>query len=417
MEPFHRILVITPAQLGDVLLCTPLIRAARARWPAARIDVLGFARTLDLLAGNPDVGELIEIPPGRDRRAQLRQAWKLRRRYDLALVTRPSDRSHLYGIVCARTRSAVLPDHGPGRFWKRWVAQHGTVPAPGTHQVLHKLQLLGPWADPPAALSLQPPPGALLPPDIDARISHPCVVVHAPSMWRYKQWPAEHFRRVVDGLLADGVQVILTGSGSSHDRSQVEQVRGTDALPGVLDVSGRLTMRQMRTLLERAAAYVGPDTSVTHLAAAVGIPIVTMFGPTSPQDFGPWPADHPPTQPWLRRAGRQQVGNIVVLQGPDLPDRQCVPCNRMGCDNHHASASQCLQQLEPERVLAELKTMLAQRRTGGDVRAQAPKLSAPPGKALPSAPVSAVQCMVSSAASRPATLPRAPSVKAGITER
>ena len=61
MERFRRILVITPAQLGDVLLCTPLIRAARERWPEARIDVLGFKKTLDLLTGNPDVGELIEI--------------------------------------------------------------------------------------------------------------------------------------------------------------------------------------------------------------------------------------------------------------------------------------------------------------------------------------------------------------------
>jgi heptosyltransferase-3 len=358
MEPFRRILVITPAQLGDVLLCTPLIRAARERWPDARIDVLGFARTLELLAGNPDVDESIEIPAASGRGAQLLQAWKLRKHYDLALVTRTGDRSHLYGIVCARTRSALLPGSGPGSFWKRRMAQHGIVPTPPTHQVLQKLQLLGPWVDPPAALSLVPPAAAPLPAAMEARIAHPCVVVHAPSMWRYKQWPAEHFRRVVDGLSADGVQVILTGSDSSSDQSQIEQVRGIDALPGPLDVSGQLTMPQVRTLLERVDAYVGPDTSVTHLAAAVGVPIVTLFGPTSPQDFGPWPRNHPPVQPWLRRADRQQIGNIVVLQGPDLPDRACVPCNRMGCSNHHASPSHCLQALEPERVLAELRMML-----------------------------------------------------------
>ena len=289
MEQFRRILVVTPAQLGDVLLCTPLIRATRARWPDARVDVLGFAGTLELLTGNPDVGELIEIPAASGRGAQLRQAWKLRRRYDLALVTRTGDRSHLYGIVCARTRSALLPDSGPGSYWKRRMAQHGIVPAPQTHQVLQKLQLLKPWVDPPAALSLLPPVAAPLPPAIEARIAHPCVVVHVPSMWRYKQWPPEHFRRVVEGLLADGVQVVLTGSGSSGDRSQVEQVLGNDALPGLLDVSGQLTMPQLHTLLQRADAYLGPDTSVTHLAAAVGVPIVTLFGPTNPQDFGPWP--------------------------------------------------------------------------------------------------------------------------------
>ena len=362
MQSVRRILVITPAQLGDVLLCTPLIRSARARWPAARIDVLGFARTLELLVGNPDVGELIEIPAASGRRAQLRQAWTLRRHYDLALVTRTGDRSHLYGIVCARIRSALLPGDGPGRFWKRWMAQHAITPAPSTHQVLQKLQLLEPWADSPKALALVPPAAEPLPAAIEARITHPCVVVHVPSMWRYKQWPPEHFRRVVDGLLADGVQVILTGSDSSKDRAQIEQVRGGDALPGLLDVSGRLTMPQLRTLLERVDAYVGPDTSVTHLAAAVGVPIVTLFGPTSPQDFGPWPRDHPPVQPWLRRADRQQIGNVVVLQGPDLPERACVPCNRMGCGDHHASPSHCLQALQPERVLAELSLVLQRQR-------------------------------------------------------
>jgi heptosyltransferase-3 len=376
MEHFQRILVITPAQLGDVLLCTPLIHLARARWPDARIDVLGFARTLELLAGNPDVSELIEIPATGGRGAQLRQAWKLRRRYDLALVTRSSDRSHLYGIVCARIRSAVIPGGGPGSYWKRRMAQHGLVPAPQTHQVLQKLQLLEPWVDPPATLSLLPPAAAPLPPAIEARIARPCVVVHVPSMWSYKQWPPEHFRRVVEGLLADEVQVILTGADSPNDRSQIEQMLGTDTLPGVLDVSGQLSIAQLSTLLQRADAYLGPDTSVTHLAAAVGVPIVTVFGPTNPQDFGPWPRHHPATQPWRQRAGRQQVGNIVVLQGPDLPGRTCVPCNQMGCGNRHDSPSQCLLQLEPERVLSELRLTLQRAGVKQDGRAAASRSAA-----------------------------------------
>jgi heptosyltransferase-3 len=207
-------------------------------------------------------------------------------------------------------------------------------------------------------VSLFPPAAEPLPPAIEARIVHPCVVVHVPSMWRYKQWPAEHFRRVVEGLLSDGVHVVLTGSGSSNDRALVEQVRGAEAQPGLHDVSGQLTMPQLRTLLQHADAYLGPDTSVTHLAAALGIPIVTLFGPTNPQDFGPWPQNHPATQPWQRRAGRQQVGNIVVLQGPDLPGRACVPCNQMGCEHRHDSSSHCLQELEPERVLSQLRFML-----------------------------------------------------------
>ena len=61
---FQRILVICTRQIGDVLLTTPLIHAAKRRWPGAAIDVLGFAGTLGMLKGNPDVHQLVEVPPG-----------------------------------------------------------------------------------------------------------------------------------------------------------------------------------------------------------------------------------------------------------------------------------------------------------------------------------------------------------------
>lgn len=357
-QPMRRILVVIPAQIGDVFNCTPLIRAARLRWPQASIDVLGFAGTMGLLAGNPDVSACIEIARSQGLAAQLRQALRLWRRYDLAFVTRTSDRAHLYGFVAARKRSASVPATGPGSSWKRWAAQHWHTAQYGRNDVLEKLRLIGPWAPAPAAVSLTPPAAQPLPAEIEAQLRHPLVVVQVPSMWRYKQWPVAHFRRVVEGLLADGVQVVLTGSGSDNDRRLVDQVGDLAAAPALLNVAGHFNLSQVRGLLEQADAYLGPDTSVTHLAAAVGTPIVTVYGPSLPDAFGPWPRDHTATQPWARRAQRQHVRNIVLLQGADLPGQTCVPCNRMGCANRHDSESQCLSSLEPERVLVELRSVL-----------------------------------------------------------
>jgi heptosyltransferase-3 len=361
-DPIRRILVVAPAQLGDVLICTPLIRAARQRWPGADIDVLGFAGTLELLAGNADVTRWIEIPRAQGLGAQLRQAAQLWRRYDLAFVTRTTDRAHLYGVLSARRRSAMVPAAGqPGSRWKRWAAHHRFVPDKRVHQVIEKLQLIGPWLDLPAQVSVQAPAPQALPPELEQALRHPLAVVQVPSMWRYKQWPAAHYRAVVEGLLADGVQVVLTGSGSAHDRGLVAQVAGAGQAPDLIDVSGRLGLRQVRTLLERADAYLGPDTSVTHLAATVGVPIVSVFGPSLPDSFGPWPQPHAATQPWARRASQQQVQRIVLLQGEDLPGRQCVPCGRMGCTNRHDSESHCLVTLAPARVLAEMRSILRRR--------------------------------------------------------
>lgn len=356
-----RILIVVTAQLGDVLLCAPLAAAARARWPGASVDVLGFKGTLALLEGNPDVAQRIEV----DRRArvgaQLRQAWRLRRRYDLAFVTRGGDRAHVYGLVMARRRSVLVPVAGPGHRWKRWIAQHTLPVFPRRHQVLEKLHLLDPWGGPQGPVAVVPPAPAALPAGLESRLRAPFAVVQVPSMWRYKRWPAAHFRTLIDSLVGDGLQVLLTGSGVAEDRAQVDEVLQGRARDGdaVIDLAGTLSLPQVRTLLGRCAVYVGPDTSVTHLAAAVGAPIVSFYGPTDPQDFGPWPNGHGPTQPWQARAARQQVGRIVLLQGPDLPERTCVPCRAMGCENHRDSASHCLDRLAPERVLDEVRRLRA----------------------------------------------------------
>lgn len=356
-----RILIVITAQLGDVLLAAPLAAAARERWPGASVDVLGFKGTLALLEGNPDIAARIEVDRRAGVGAQLRQAWQLRRHYDLAFVTRGGDRAHVYGLVMARRRSVLVPVAGPGSRWKRWIAQHTLPVFPRRHQVLEKLHLLDPWGGPRGPVSVTPPAGSALPEEIERRLRRPCAVVQVPSMWRYKRWPAAHYQALVDGLVADGVQVLLTGSSAPEDRAQVDAVRAglTHGGDDVLDLAGRLSLPQVRTLLGRCAVYVGPDTSVTHLAAAVGVPVVSFYGPTDPQDFGPWPNGHDAAQPWAARATRQQVGRIVVLQGPDLPQRSCVPCRAMGCENHRDSASHCLDHLMPERVLDEVRRQLA----------------------------------------------------------
>ena len=360
MEDFARILFVVPGQLGDVLLATPAIRAAREHWPAARIDVLGYEGTLDLLQGNPDLDRLIEMPTGRSHwPATLKLALRLWRRYDFALALRTGDRGHLAALLAAGRRSVLWPADAGAWHWKRRLAHHGFVAAADTSAVLAGVELLRPWFDPPTTLSVQPPPPEPLPAGLEAQLRRPCVIVHPPSMWRYKQWPLAGYRRVVEALLSDGTQVVLSGGASANDMASAEALRDAGDEPDLIVAAGRLRMRQLRALMARADAYVGPDSSVTHLAAAVGLPVVAMYGPSQPQHFGPWPRGHAPQQPWQRRAQRQQVGRVVLLQGPDRPDRpSCVPCNGMGCDQHRDSPSHCLESLSPERVLAEVRALL-----------------------------------------------------------
>ncbi|HMA06827.1 MAG TPA: glycosyltransferase family 9 protein [Ramlibacter sp.] len=347
-----RILVVATRQIGDVLLTTPLIRAAKARWPQARIDVLGFAGTLGMLRGNPDLAELIESPARLGWRGTVSLLRRLWRRYDLALVTQPGDRAHLMAWVAGRQRSGIIPEHGGSNWWKRALLTHVVVSAGDlgeVHVVAEKLALLRPWVaaedrNEPVAV----PPAAPLPAEIQSQLRAGFLVIHAPSMWPYKQWPMAHFRILARQLLARGLQVVLTGGGAQRDRDCVETLLDLAAAPQLLAVAGRLDFNQLVTLFNQAALYIGPDTSVSHLAAACGVPTLAIFGPTNPQRWAPWPNDkrESPVR-WVRAAASQTVGNVTLLQGSP----SCVPCGRAGCEDHLQSRSDCLVSITPQRVL------------------------------------------------------------------
>lgn len=354
-DKIHRVLVILTRQIGDVLLSTPLIHAARQRWPHAQIDVLGFAGTLAVLHGNPDVSGFVEVQPG----AGWRQSWplirRIWRRYDLALICEYNDRAHLYGWIAARRRSGQVPHQWTLSWWKRLLLSHAAgfdaVPA---HLVLEKLKVIAPWVQSFPRIDLVPPAARALPEDVQARLQPRFVVIQAPSLVRYKQWPPAHYAELAQALARRGIQVLLTGSGSEADRHCTAEVARRADAALVLDLAGRLDFGQLVTLLRGAALYVGPDTSITHLAAACGTPIVALFGPSDPRQWGPWPQGSTVRQPYVQRQDVQREGRAILLQGP----QPCVPCRQSGCERHDASRSECLETMSPQRVLEQVDRIL-----------------------------------------------------------
>lgn len=361
MKPAPRtVLVVVTRQIGDVLLTTPLLRRARQLWPQARIDVLGFEGTLAILHGNPDVNELIPLAAGSGWSAARSLARRIWRRYDLAIIAEFSDRAHLAGWLASRQRTGLLPpeEDGRGQRIKRALLAHAVTSAGDRgdlHVVEEKLRLLDPWHPGGAASRAQvtaPMPKGL-PDTLASRLASGYVVVHAPSMWTYKQWPRPYFSRLIAGLVAEGRQVVLTGGPGQGDRELVAGLVREHEGRNVID-AGLLDFNQLTWLLASARLYVGPDTSVSHLAAATGVPVIAIFGPTNPLRWAPWPAGDNPV--WFARAEPvQQLGNVTLLQGT-LP---CVPCGRAGCEDHRDSGSDCLQQITPDIVLAQARAKLA----------------------------------------------------------
>ena len=113
-------------------------------------------------------------------------------------------------------------------------------------------------------------------------------VIHAAPMFRYKQWTLEGWRALAAWLAARGLSVIATGGPGEAERRYLDEV-WSGAAP-VRRARWPADWPQLAGLLAKARVYIGPDTSVTHLAAAAGCPTVALYGPTDPRLWGPWPA-------------------------------------------------------------------------------------------------------------------------------
>ena len=350
----RRILVVVTRRIGDVLLATPLIRSLKQAWPDARIEALVFAGTEGVLAANPDLDAVHTVPerPGIARHVAL--AARLFKRYDLALSLLPGDRPTLYAGLAGRRSIGLLLDQ-PGQRWKqRFLDQWVALDAGNMHTVRAYLQLAAALGIPAASevvVSWSAEDAAA----VDALLDKPCAslaVLHPYPKFRYKMWHEQGWIDVARWLLDNGFRVVLTGSPAADERAYVDAI--AQQLPdSVINAAGQLTLGGTAALLSRAQFYVGPDTAITHMAAATGVPTIALFGPTDPVKWGPWPQQHPAaTNPW-RRLGDQRNGHVQLLQGRAA----CVPCGHEGCERHVGSVSDCLLAIPVTAVINCLKTM------------------------------------------------------------
>lgn len=350
-----RVLVVVTRRIGDVLLATPVIESLKNEWPKAEIDVLVFEGTQGFLTGNPHVHRVLTVRERPSLLEQIRFGASILRRYELALSLLPGDRPTVYAWLAGRRSAGLLEDSSKSR-WKRslldtWVPFDNT----DTHTVRMYLALL-------EAVGVRAS-AKVLPAwtrDDERLVEHllaplagaPYAVIHAYPKFRYKMWTYEGWSEVAAALRTRGLAIVLTGSPAADEKDYVGRLGRL--VPDALDLSGALSLGATALVLSRAAVYVGPDTAITHAAAALGIPTVAIYGPTNPVKWGPWPARQPvEANPWTR-IGSQSAGNVRLVQGSGA----CVPCGLEGCDRHVLSASACLTGLPSERVIAAVSDLL-----------------------------------------------------------
>ena len=373
-----KVLFIATRQIGDVLVTTPLISKARELWPDAEFHFLGYRGKLEMLHGNPDITEVIETSDRPGFGEYLALFNRLFQRYDLAVVTQPSDRAYLYGLVAAFRRVGILGGHPQGNgaqdkskrnksekqnAWKKFICMHTVdVDYFKQHVITEKLGLLEAFYKNPIELfakpiSVTPPAGEPLNPVIASEIKQPYVVVHPGPLTAYKRWPLAYWQKLITYLVKQGYQVVLSASPAKQDiqlNHDIISLLGDESKKQVINAAGKLSIPQAGTLIRGAALYIGVDTSITHLAAACNTPTIALLGATPPTNFGPWPNGFIGEQPYQLRARTQTIGNVTILQGPG----ECVPCRKAGCLDKADSYSECLDLLEPQQVIEAIQKAL-----------------------------------------------------------
>ena len=375
-----KVLFIATRQIGDVLVTTPLISQARELWPDAEFHFLGYRGKLEMLKGNPDIAQTIETSDRPKPKEYLSLFFKLFQRYDLAVVTQPSDRAYFYGLVAAYRRVGVLGGHPQGltekdrarksksdkqNAWKKFICLHTVdVDYFAQHVITEKLRLLEIFYKNSQdifskSISVTAPAGDPITPSIASQLHSPYVVVHPGPLTAYKRWPLAYWQTLLTWIAKQGWQIVLSASPAKQDlqlNKDILSLLDEETRNHVVDTAGLLSIAQAGTLIPGAIAYVGVDTSITHLAAACNTPTIALFGPTPPTNFGPWPNGFIGMQPYALRARSQTVGNVTILQGPG----ECVPCRKAGCEDHANSKSECLDQLEPNQVIEALQKAINQ---------------------------------------------------------
>ncbi|MDD4932628.1 MAG: glycosyltransferase family 9 protein [Methylacidiphilaceae bacterium] len=321
--PVRKILILKFSSLGDVIQALPVAAGLRRRWPSAEIHWMAFGPYRDLLANHPAIDRFVEFPrrretPGGLFRDLARCVAAVRQeRYDLLLDMQGLLRS---GLLCFLS--------GAKRRIGPWNGREGSIllyrervmppPPPAQERYLAFLRYLRVPAGPPDyGLKAEPL-------DIPGLRKGAYVVLHPYARWKTKLWPWRYYGELVRSL--PHLSFVVMGIGPWFPLEE----------KNVVDLRGPIPLQRMMALLGNAAATIGPDSGPAHLAAALGVPTLMLFGPTD----------------WRESAA---VGeNVRVLSAGTT----CAPCWRTTCPQPRPVA--CLSDIPPARVRQELEEICAE---------------------------------------------------------
>lgn len=340
------ILVIQLGDIGDVILNLPCFRALRECYPESNIVVAVRGKAADLLGDCPWIDDVISVNPQKENifKTTLRQIEFVRRlrnfHFDLAIDMRTGTRGAIMAFLSGASqrigqfaedgtlwRNRVfsdlycyefIPDQYVADFCLDFFEQFGVVAKERKPQ-LH------------VAREREEEASSLLQSE-NVPLDKPVVALQPFSLWQYKEWGEDKYVALIRNIINKyDVSVIITGSPEERERAAAIVNK---CGPGVFNLAGKTSLALLAAVLKHCGLFVGVDSAGVHIAAAVGTPTVSIFGPSSPKSWAPRGPEH-----------------IVVQK-----NFSCLPCRQKGCEGKEYS--RCLDELSLDEVLPSIHKQL-----------------------------------------------------------
>ena len=367
-KPLHvsRILLIQLGDIGDVVWFLPVLRVVHERYPEAEVSVLVREGNGSLLLAGVLPPKVFEVRKGKrgltdHLRSSLGLVRDLRReRFDLVFDFRGHERgAYMAFLTGAPIRAALYYHNLPwlrNHLFTHLVSPTGE-PMAGVGAADQSLFILRAFgietgsAVPELCLSEEVRlraanilAGEGIPPAAEASCggegdgtgagaNGSWVTVNPFSLWSYKEWGLLKWVQIIDWLWGEfGIAVVIVGAPAEGERAGE---LGSLCAGKVYNLAGKTTLAELAGILQLSRLHIGVDSAAPHIAAAVGMPTVTIYGPSD----------------WRYWAPPGERNRVVV------PDMACAPCHLKGCEG--SGVSRCLDTLPVERVQAVIREALS----------------------------------------------------------
>jgi len=334
-----RLLIVKLSSLGDVVHALPTLAALRRASPDAHIAWLVGPAAAGILAGHPMLdatfvwrGDATPAAPHTEAlTSTLALARRLRaQRFDAALDLQGLLRSAVLAYLSGARRRVGFRNFQEGAFLfntERAISDRKDI-----HAVFGYLAFAAHLGAPTDVIEFPFPDSPGAGKRLDALLApaagKPLVALIPDASWPTKRWPTERFALVADALADDGAACVIIGGDASGPAAD-EILRRAESHP--INAAGRTLLPDLPALFRRCALAVANDSGPMHIAAAVGRPVVALFGPTSPVRTGPFGDGH------------------AVIRAP-------VPC--LDCHRRRCSDLRCMTGIPVDQVVDAARRML-----------------------------------------------------------